>query len=188
MILQSEGGVSRPPRRSTWVPRWPVRPSGAAGGPRPPGTRCRQGLGVAALSFEHTVATCWSTAGAPPTTCSIKTRVSGLDLIPSEHRPLGRRDPARQRVGREQSLARAPPSDRRLRADRLPTVAGSHRQRVLACADGGDHRPSAGSSPCAVWRCSADIPSTGPRPAQPATVDQRHPDHPVRQPHGERPR
>ena len=74
-----------------------------------------------------------------------------------QHRPVGGRDPAGQR-GRPRADAgpRAAPGagPLRLRADRLPAVAGpAHGQRRWPARTASSSPPSASTSRCAAWRC-----------------------------------
>ena len=108
-----------------------------------------------------------------------------------QYRPVGRRDPAGQRGGPRADAgprAASGAGPLRLRADRLPAVAGpAHRQRsgLLRRRDHPDRvRVLLAARPGAAHRHRRE----GARPAQPEAGDQRHLDHSLRPADGQLPR
>ena len=92
------------------------------------------GLGVPHYELEYTVHNLLIEPRVSIDDVLMKTRVKGMDLVPSNIDLSAAEIQLVNEVGREQSLARslAPGAGPlRLRADRLPTVAGvAHRQRA----------------------------------------------------------
>lgn len=129
----------------------------------PQGALSAGGLGVPHYELEHTVHNLLIEPRVSIDQVLIKTRISGLDLVPSNIDLSAAEIQLVNEVGREQSLARAlyPVLDRYdyVLIDCQPSLGGLLTVNGLACADGVIIPPNASSSHCAGWPCSP-IPST----------------------------
>ena len=121
----------------------------------------------------------------------IKTRVKGMDLVPSNIDLSAAEIQLVNEVGREQSLARAlhPVLDRYdyVLIDCQPSL-GLLTVNGLACADGVIIPTECEYFSLRGLALLTDTVDEGARPAQPEAGHQRHPHHPLRPAHGERPR
>jgi hypothetical protein len=143
------------------------------------------GLGVPHYELDHTVHNLLVDPKVSIDEVLIKTRVKGLDLVPSNIDLSAAEIQLVNEVGREQSLARAlhPVLDRYdyVLIDCQPSL-GLLTVNGLACADGVRVLLAARAGPADRHR------RQGARPAQSPAGHQRHPDHALRHPHGQRPR
>ena len=167
----------------------PARPPGAGHRPRPPGQRLHGARRSTTTAARPRPTTCWSTARRWPTWCSRTPTCANLFVAPATIDLAGAEIELVSVVARESRLRKAIAAHPlvgarrgplRLRADRLPTLAGpAHAERA------GRRRGDADPDPGGVLR------ARGPRPAardrgdgahapQPGARGEHDPAHDVR--------
>ena len=149
------------------------------------------GLGVPHYELDHTVHNLLVEPRVSIDNVLIKTRVSGMDLVPSNIDLSAAEIQLVNEVGREQTLARAlhPVLDRYdyVLIDCQPSL-GLLTVNGLACADGVIIPTECEYFSLRGLALLDRHRREGAGPAESAAVDQRHPADPLRQPHRQRPR